>query len=90
MNCEAFSGVTFECTPLPLLTGTVEADETYLGGRTPRGGRAWRENVMDEIEMGLGPKNLDWRNEKPIVFGMVVACGWGPISTWLLSGQEYR
>jgi transposase-like protein len=56
---------------MPLLTGTVEADETYVGSRSQRGGRAWRENVQDEIEMGLRPKKPDWRKKKAIVFGMV-------------------
>jgi transposase-like protein len=52
------------------LTGTVEADETYVGGRTPRGGRAWREQMQDEINMGIRSVKPDWRKDKAIVFGM--------------------
>jgi len=37
---------------LPLLSGTIEADETYIGGK-PRGHRVWRERIKDEEEMGL-------------------------------------
>lgn len=55
-----------------LLTGTVEADETYIGARTRRGHRIWRERIQDEIEMGLRPKpprksNIDG---KQVVFGI--------------------
>ena len=55
------------------LTGTIEADETYIGGKRQRGGRAYRERVQDEIEMGLHPKPAyrDWRKEKAIVFGIL-------------------
>lgn len=56
--------------PQSLLNGTVEADETYVGGRTPRGGRAYREQVQDEIQMGIRSPKPDWRKEKAIVFGM--------------------
>ena len=53
----------------PQLTGVVEADETYVGGK-PRGHRVWKERETDEIKMGLRPKRKDWRKEKAIVFGM--------------------
>ena len=47
----------------PKLTGTVEADETYVGGK-PRGHRVWKERETDEIQMGLRPKRRDWRQGK--------------------------
>ena len=53
------------------LTGTVKADETYVGARTRRGHRIHHERIQDEIEMGLRPKRADWCKEKQIVFGMV-------------------
>ena len=53
------------------LTGTIEADETYIGGKAQRGGKAWRERVQDEIQMGLRSKRRDWRKEKAIVFGIL-------------------
>src|SRR4030042_925246 len=37
---------------LGLLTGIVEADETYIGGKN-RGHHVWRERIQDEIEMGI-------------------------------------
>ena len=54
------------------MTGTVEADETYVGPRTRRGHKTWHERVKDEEEMGLRPK----RNRAPFdgktpVFGMI-------------------
>ncbi len=52
------------------LTGTVEADETYIGGK-PRGHRVWKERVTDEIEMGLRPKRKHYREEKAVVFGIL-------------------
>ena len=59
----------------PLLTGTVEADETYVGGRSQRGHPIFHERVKDEVEMGLrkrGPKpgTPHARSRKAIVFGM--------------------
>jgi transposase-like protein len=41
---------------LPLLSGDVEADETYLHPRRRRGGPRYHEQVQDEIELGLRPK----------------------------------
>ena len=54
--------------PLP---GTVEADETYVGGRQ-RGHWTKRERIQDEIKMGLRekPKGGSFR-DKAIVFGML-------------------
>lgn len=56
---------------LPLL-GVVEADETYLHPRRQRGSPSYHERIKDETEMGLRPVvKRDWREGKPIVFGMV-------------------
>ena len=54
------------------LTGTVEADETYIGGK-PRGHRVWNENVQDEVDMGIRPKSprTPPYEDKPTVFGMI-------------------
>ena len=54
------------------LTGTVEADETYSGGK-PRGHKIWREDIQDEVEMGLRPKpkNRAPFQDKTAVFGMI-------------------
>jgi transposase-like protein len=54
------------------MTGTVEADETYVGPRTRRGHKTWHERIKDEEEMGLRPK----RSRAPFdgktpVFGMI-------------------
>ncbi len=58
-------------TPEPF-TGTVEADETYIGGK-PRGHRVWRERIQDEIQMGLRPpmKHKAPYQDKTAVFGMI-------------------
>jgi len=54
------------------LSGIVEADETYLHPRRRRGSPAHHERIQDEIKMGLRPKvKRDWREGKPVVFGMV-------------------
>ncbi len=54
------------------LSGTVEADETYMHPRRRRGSPAHHERVKDEIEMGLRPKpSKDSREGKVVVFGMV-------------------
>ena len=54
------------------LSGTVEADETYLHPRRRRGSPTHHERVRDEIEMGMRPQpSRDWREGKPVVFGMV-------------------
>ncbi|MBI4236663.1 MAG: IS1595 family transposase, partial [Chloroflexi bacterium] len=55
---------------LPLLSGTIEADETYVGGRQ-RGHPVERERVQDEIKMGLKAKDPHPRMEKAVVFGML-------------------
>jgi transposase-like protein len=54
-----------------ILTGVVEADETYVGGK-PRGHKLWRELTQDEIALGIrkpGPKNNP-RENKAVVFGI--------------------
>ena len=58
-------------TLLPF-TGTVEADETYIGGK-PRGHAVWKEREKDEIQMGLRPKpkNRAPFQDKVAVFGMI-------------------
>lgn len=58
---------------LNLLTGTVEADETYIGGKN-RGHYVWKERVKDEIQMGLRPKPKfphHPRIDKAVVFGIL-------------------
>ncbi|MBI4328723.1 MAG: IS1595 family transposase, partial [Chloroflexi bacterium] len=55
---------------LPLLSGTIEADETYVGGRQ-RGHPVERERVQDEINMGLKAKDPHPRMDKAVVFGML-------------------
>ncbi|MBI4337397.1 MAG: IS1595 family transposase [Chloroflexi bacterium] len=58
---------------LPLLTGTIEADETYIHPRTRRGHKVWHERVQDEIEMGLRPapdKKAPYQ-DNPTVFGIL-------------------
>lgn len=58
----------------PKLDGTVEADSTYVGGKTRRGAPAMHERIKDEMEMGLRPKRVpqaEWRQHKTVVFGMV-------------------
>jgi transposase-like protein len=52
------------------LKGTIEADETYVGGKR-RGHKVWKERIQDEINMGLRPKPKHPRDEKAIVFGML-------------------
>lgn len=52
-------------------TGTVEADETYVGGKT-RGHKVWKERIQDEIKMGLRPKPKHHpRMDKAVVFGIL-------------------
>lgn len=54
------------------LSGTVEADETYMHPRRRRGSPSYHERIQDEIEMGLRPKpTRDWKDGKVVVFGMV-------------------
>jgi transposase-like protein len=52
------------------LSGTVEADETYIGGK-PRGHPIWKERIQDEIQMGLRPRPGHPRMEKAVVFGIL-------------------
>ena len=57
----------------PKLTGIVEADETYIGGRTRRGHKVHHERIQDEIEMGIRPKPArkpPYQDKTP-VFGMI-------------------
>lgn len=56
-----------------LLSGTIEADETYIHPRTRRGHKVWHEKVKDEIEMGLRPqpeKKAPYQ-DNPTVFGIL-------------------
>lgn len=54
------------------LTGTVEADETYVGGKSKRGHPIEHERIKDEVEMGLRPRPKHHpRMDKAIVFGML-------------------
>lgn len=58
---------------LDLFTGTVEADETYIGGKS-RGHYVWKERIKDEIEAGLRPKPKfphHPRMDKAVVFGIL-------------------
>ncbi len=57
----------------PLLTGVVEADETYLGARTRRGHEVHHERIQDEIDMGIRPKpeRKPPYQDKTTVLGMV-------------------
>ena len=54
----------------PLLTGTLEADETYVGGKQ-RGHWVTRERLWDEYRMGLREKPSHARMEKTPVFGVL-------------------
>lgn len=55
------------------LTGTIEADETYVGGKTKwRGHRVWREREADEVEMGIRQRAKPYtKKDKTVVFGML-------------------
>lgn len=54
------------------MTGTVEADETYMGARTRRGHKTYHERIKDEEEMGLRPKTKRAPfDDKTPVFGMI-------------------
>jgi transposase-like protein len=54
------------------LSGTVEADETYVGGRRRRGHPLLHERINDEVEMGLRPKTKRyWGDNKAVVFGIL-------------------
>lgn len=55
---------------LPLLTGVIEADETYVGGKE-RGHPVWKERLQDEVQMGLRPRPAHPRMSKSVVFGML-------------------
>lgn len=52
------------------LSGVVEADETYIGGKK-RGHRVWHEYEQDEIRMGLRDKPRHPRMDKEAVFGIL-------------------
>lgn len=52
------------------LTGTIEADETYIGGKT-RGHWTLKERMNDEVKMGLRPKFRHPRMDKEVVFGIL-------------------
>lgn len=52
------------------LSGTIEEDETYVGGKT-RGHWVWRERIKDEVNMGIRPKNTCPRKDKAVVFGIL-------------------
>jgi transposase-like protein len=52
------------------LSGTVEADETYIGGKS-RGHFTWKERIQDEIKMGIRPKPHHPRMDKAVVFGIL-------------------
>ncbi len=56
-----------------LLSGTIEADETYLYPKRQRGSKAHHERVKDEIAMGLRPMppRKGPYDGKTVVFGMV-------------------
>ena len=66
----------------PKLTGTVEADATYVGGRYRRGAPIFHERIRDEIEMGIRKKGGSLkqgkglagkphpRTQKAVVFGI--------------------
>lgn len=65
------------------LTGEVEADATYIGGKTRRGHPVTHERIRDEIEMGIRNKDGSYKRGKSMtgkphprtlkqaVFGMV-------------------
>ena len=56
-----------------LLSGTIEADETFLYPKRRRGPKAYHEQVQDEIDQGLRPKppRKGPYEGKTVVFGMV-------------------
>lgn len=57
----------------PVLSGVVEADETYMGKKTRRGHPVWHERVKDEIEQGIRPKPASKPpyQDKTTVLGLV-------------------
>ena len=56
-----------------LLSGTIEADETFLYPKRRRGSPIYHERVQDEIQQGLRPKppRKGPYEGKAVVFGMV-------------------
>ena len=53
------------------LTGTVEADETYVGARSRRGHRIWNERRQDDIDLGIRQSVKKYTKEdKQVVFGI--------------------
>ncbi len=55
---------------LSQLSGTIEADETYIGGKT-RGHWTLKERIQDEIKMGLREKHRHPRMDKAVVLGIL-------------------
>ncbi len=55
------------------LTGTVPADETYMGTRTLRGHKVHDQMIQDEIEMDLRPRpaRKSPYQDKTTVYGMI-------------------
>jgi len=53
------------------LSGTVEADETYIGAKRRRGHKVMHERISDEIEMGLRPRAHHQFSHKEVVFGIL-------------------
>ena len=52
------------------LSGTIEADETFIGGKT-RGDWTLKERIQDEIKMGIREKHRHPRMDKAVVLGML-------------------
>lgn len=55
--------------PLAPLSGTIEADETFVGGK-PRGHRRHRQQAQHDYDVGLRDEPPP-RKEKAVVFGMM-------------------
>ena len=55
-------------TPQPPLKGTVEVDETYVGGKTRlRGQKEWKEMRQEMRHSGARPRNRARDNKTPVV-----------------------
>lgn len=50
-----------------MFTGTVEADVTFVGGKSTRGGPVFRERVKDEIALGIRNKDGSMKQGKNMV-----------------------
>jgi transposase-like protein len=71
-----------------LLKGTIEADETYVGGKK-RGHPVWKERIQDEIQMGIRPKpKRHPRMDKAPVFGMLERDG--KVRTMILADVDSK